>query len=176
MNPSEAANLKRKVTTNKNNEPTMKAPKLTMKTDERVLDLKSMKKSDLIHCCENLLKQNQDLIAENKKLTEMNAKYVDEMSTLETSVKELKDKCANTPVYLCGDCDYLADCIHDFNDHTHSPEDFNESDLHDFRCNFCEETFDVLSEVMKHNKEMHSSHVQHCNRYLEDQCYYGENC
>ena len=37
---------------------------------------------------------------------------------------------ASKAVYLCEDCDYAADCIHDFNDHTHSPEGFEQLNLH----------------------------------------------
>ena len=176
MNTSGTTNLKRKVAPNKNNELNVKAPKLNMKPEEPTVELKTMKKYDLISYCENLLAQNQNLIADNKKLNEIKEKQTAEIDALQKSVKDLKDKCANTPVYLCGDCDYLADCIHDFNDHTHSPDDFNESDLQCFQCNFCEDTFESISEVMIHNKQVHTSNVQHCDKFLEDECYYGENC
>ena len=75
-------------------------------------------------------------------------------------------------VYMCGDCDYIADCIHDFNDHTHSPDEDHE----DFSCNFCNENFQTLGEVMKHNKAIHTSSVQHCRQYLENDCSFGKNC
>ena len=77
-------------------------------------------------------------------------------------------------VYLCGDCDYIADSIHDFNDHTHSPDEFHENSP--FSCNFCDKNFQTLGEVMKHNKTIHTSSVQHCKQYLENDCSYGKNC
>ena len=45
---------------------------------------------------------------------------------LETNTSELKG--ANTEVYLCGDYDYVANCMNDFNDHRHSPEGFDDYD------------------------------------------------
>ena len=176
MSTAGTSNLKRKVTPNKKNEENMKASKIKNKTEETHVDLKSMKKIDLVSYCENLLSQNKDLMAKNETLIEMKDKHIDEINNLKNSVKELKEKCSNTPVYLCGDCDYVADCIHDFTDHTHSPDDFNQSDLSYFQCNFCEETFDSISEVMNHNKQLHTSHVQHCHKFLEDECYYGDKC
>ena len=32
--------------------------------------------------------------------------------------------------HMCGDCDYIADCIHDFHEHTHSPNENNENSLY----------------------------------------------
>ena len=31
--------------------------------------------------------------------------------------RQLNSKCANSSVCLCGECDYLANCVHDFNIH-----------------------------------------------------------
>ena len=91
-------------------------------------------------------------------------------------MKELKSKGANTSVYFCGECDYLAECVHDFNDHTHSSDALENVDDSLFACRFCEEGFENLSEVMKHNKLMHRSNVQQCYNFLEKSCFYGENC
>ena len=77
-------------------------------------------------------------------------------------------------MYLWGDCDYIADCIHDFNDHTHSPDEENENSL--FTCNFCDERFETLPEVMIHNKAIHTGSVQHCEKYLENDCFFGKSC
>ena len=73
-------------------------------------------------------------------------------------------KNSNKEIYLCGDCDYVADCIHDFNDHTHdldSGEDIEDPE-NSYSCHFCDKIFKTLSEVMKHNKAIHTSGVQHC--------------
>ena len=71
---------------------------------------------------------------------------------------------------MCGDCNYIADCIHDFNDHTHSPDEENENSF--LTCNFCDESFETLPEVMIHNKAIHASSVQHCEKYLENGCFF----
>ena len=78
---------------------------------------------------------------------------------------------ASKDVYLCGDCDYLADCIHDFNDHTHSSDVLGSHDKSLFNWNFCDESFGTLQEVMKHNKMIHTSSVQHCKQFLENICF-----
>ena len=93
---------------------------------------------------------------------------------IQTDISELEG--ANTPVYLCEDCDYVADCIHDFNDHTHSPDDLENIDKSLFTCNFCDESFAALPEVMKHNKIMHAKNVPQCEKFMETKCFYGENC
>ena len=127
MDAAKNVKSKRKVTPNKNE--SSKAPKLSTTSKETLVDLKSMKKIDLIQYCENILIRNQELIEDNKNLLKLKVKQADEIALLQKNNAELKEKCSNTPVYLCGDCDYLAECIHDFNDHTHSPEDFNDSDI-----------------------------------------------
>ena len=128
MSINGTTSVKRKVTPNKQ-EPNIKAPKLNKKIETSSTDFKSMKKTDLILYCEKLTSQNTDLIAENVKLKEVNGKNIDQIQIHEKNIHELKEKCANTPVYLCSECDYVADCIHDFNDHTHSPDNFSELDF-----------------------------------------------
>ena len=64
-----------------------------------------------------------------------------------------KNRRSKSELYLCGDCEYIADCINDFNDHTHSQDEDHENWL--FSCNFCNESFKTLGEVMKHNKAIH---------------------
>ena len=96
--------------------------------------------------------------------------------TKESQTDTFEMKNSNKEIYLCGDCDYVADCMHDFNDHTHTPdqEDVENSSL--FTCKFCDERFETLSEVMTHNRLMHTSNVQHCKQFLENSCFYGDNC
>ena len=83
-------------------------------------------------------------------------------------------KNSNKEIYLCGDCDYVAECMHDFDDHTHTPHQEENSSL--FTCKFCDERFETLKEVMTHNRLMHTSNVQHCKQFLENSCFYGDNC
>ena len=83
---------------------------------------------------------------------------------------------ASTQIYFCGECDYLADCIHDFNDHTHSSDGLENHSLSLFTCNFCDESFETLQEVMKHKKNNHTNSVQHCKQFIENMCFYGDDC
>ena len=91
-------------------------------------------------------------------------------------MKGLRSKCSDKSVYLFGECEYLADCVHDFNDHTHSLDDHENVDKALFTCRFCDETFETLAEVMKHNKLIHTSNVQHCYNFLENICLFGDRC
>ena len=148
--------FKRKVTPNKQ-EPNFKAPKLNKKIEKSSSDFKSMKKTDLILYCEKLTSQNTDVIAKNVKLKELNKKHVDQIHIHEKNIQELKEKCANTIVYLCGECDYVADCIHDFNDHTHSPDNLSELDFDCFNCNFCDEIFEAHESYQTSSYEQYST-------------------
>ena len=94
--------------------------------------------------------------------------------TKESQTDTFEMKNSNKEIYLCGDCDYVAECMHDFNDHTHTPHQEENSSL--FTCKFCDERFETLSEVMTHNRLMHTSNVQHCKQFLENSCFYGDNC
>ena len=40
------------------------------------------------------------------------------MHTKEVQTDTSEIEGPKSEVYCCGDCDYIADCIHDFNDHT----------------------------------------------------------
>ena len=102
---------------------------------------------------------------------ESEKEYLKTIEDLEKSVKE-----SEHDVYLCGECEYSAECIHDFNDHTHSPEDFEKIAPSLLTCNFCDEKFETKREVMRHNKLVHASNVQHCNKFLENTCFYGDSC
>ena len=94
--------------------------------------------------------------------------------TKESRTDTFEMKNSNKEIYLCGDCDYVAECMHDFDDHTHTPHQEENSSL--FTCKFCDERFETLSEVMTHNRLMHTSNVQHCKQFLENSCFYGDNC
>ena len=119
--------MKRKVTPTRV-EPVTKSIKIASEETKKG-KLKSMNKAELIKHCEDLLSLNKNLIEENHKLINAKNENMITIQSLELSVKELKERCANTPVYLCEECDYLAECVHDFNDHTHSTEDLEA--LHD---------------------------------------------
>ena len=167
MNGLGKSQLKRQITHEKN-EPLDKFIKIG---DEAKIKLNNMKKADLVRYCEEILEENNNLMKENKKFMDSEKQHLKTIEGLEENVKNLKHD-----MYHCGECDYIADCLHDFNDHTHSPEDLNNIENSNFICKFCEESFQTLSEVMRHNKVVHTSHVQHCDQFLENICSYGENC
>ena len=169
------SHLKRKSAPTKN-EPLNKSTKIGTEANETSIKLNAMKKSDLVKYCEKMLQNNNDLFEENSKYRDAEKQYKVTIDNLEKVVAELREKCANTPVYLCSDCDYLAECIHDFNDHTHSVDDDMDEEISYFNCNFCDEVFETLSEVMEHKKLIHTSNVQHCNQFLEGNCLYGNSC
>ena len=87
----------------------------------------------------NLLEETV-IVLENK-VSDNQKDHKETIGNMEETMKELKSKCASKSEYLCGECDYLTDCVHDFNNHTHSPEDMANHSL--FDCKFCEESFDL---------------------------------
>ena len=167
-------------------------------------NLKALKKEDIIaHYtalqtkCNSLEIKILELEKKNKTLEEENRTDKEAIDLLEETVKILEIKAnlsridkktievqtdfpklnrSTTQTYLCGDCDFAAECIHDFDEHTHSPDDFANLEPSLFTCRFCDESFETLSEVMKHNKTIHTSRVQHCKQFLENACFYGDNC
>ena len=80
-------------------------------------------------------KEAIDLLEETVKVLEIKANLsrIDKKTTeVQTDISELER--ASTQAYLCGDCEYAADCIHDFNEHTHSQDEDHENSL--FTYNF----------------------------------------
>ena len=172
-----------------NSEPNMKA----LKKEDIIAHFRALQANFKI-----LENKNQVLEKKNIKLEDENKVHKEAINLLEETVKILEKKVnhnkidkrttesqtdvpnlqegANTPVYLCEDCDYLAECIHDFNDHTHSSDSLENLNMSPFTCNFCDENFETLQEVMKHKKINHTSSVQHCNQFLENICFYGDSC
>ena len=157
--------LKRKITPPKS-EPFTKSIKIS---DE--IKLNTLKKADLVKFCEELIEKNENLVQENKKLLDSEKELLKIKETLEENAKESKKN-----MYFCGECDYVADCFHDFNDHTHNPEDVDNIETSSFSFKFCDDCFRTMSEVMRHSKFVHTSSVQHCENYLKNSCLYGDNC
>ena len=147
-------------------------------------NLKALKKEDIIAEFNTLqanfeIIEKRNIVLEKKTidLEQKNKSHIEAIQLLEATVKILEEQAnlrkddektkekipkdtskiegPKSEVYLCGDCDYVADCIHDFNDHTHSPDEDHENSP--FTCNFCSESFQSLAEVMNHNKAIHGS-------------------
>ena len=170
MNAPGKSNLKRK-TIPAQSEPLNKSIKISDESKDSKINLNTMKKADLIKYCEELLQQNNLLLEEKKKIIDSQKGHLKTIESLKEKVKDLEHD-----IFLCGECDFVAECIHDFNDHTHSPEELENNENSLFTCKFCDERFETLPEVMMHTKMVHPCHVQHCNKYLENTCLYGDNC
>ena len=142
----------------------------SLEKENRILQENQNKHIEAINLLEETVMVLQNKANDNQK------EHKETIDNMEENMKELRSKCENKSVYLCGECDYLADCVHDFNNHTHSPDDEENNDVSLFECRFCDESFGTLAEVMKHNKIIHTSNVQHCVNFLEKICMYGDDC
>ena len=172
----------------KKNEPNLKALKkediiaqfTALQAKNSILELKVLdleKKNVSLEEEKRAHKEAIDLLEETVKVLEekTNKNKIDQKTTeIQTDISNLEG--TSTQEYLCGDCDYAADCIHDFNDHTHSPEGLENLCTSLFTCKFCDESFETLQEVMTHNKTDHTSSVQHCEKFLKNICFYGDRC
>ena len=125
--------------------------------------LKEMKKVDLINHCDLLQMAHDKLQQENEILRKQLNECKDELKLIQS-----KDNSNERNVYYCGECDYVADCIHDFTDHSH--------DEFEFTCYYCEGTFETKLLVMNHTKIYHFEQVQHCINFLQDSCSFGDDC
>ena len=153
-------------------EPFEKAPRIA------ITSLKTMKKCDVITICEKLQISYDCALKEAENVKAQKIELEEKYTALESKYDALKKEQSEKPVYLCSDCEYIADCIHDFNDHTHSPEDFSETSFQNsnFNCNYCDEVFTTKSSLMQHTKESHREKVQNCFNYLDGSCVFGEHC
>ena len=142
----------------------------SVENEKRILIENEKKHIEAIHLLE------ETVVVLQSKENDKQKEYNETIENMEETVKDLRTKCANKSVYLCGECDYLADCVHDFNDHTHSSDDMESEENSNFNCRFCDESFETLTEVMKHNKLSHTNNVQHCSNFLENICLYGDGC
>ena len=109
--------------------------------ENRILLEDQKKHIEAIHLLEetvNVLQSKENVIQKEHKET---------IENMEQTVKELRSKCANKSVYLCGECEYLADCVHDFNNHTHSSDDMESDENSLFNCRFgcCQARDDIQS-------------------------------
>ena len=125
-------------------------------------NMKALKKDDIIAKF-NALQANFDILEKkNENLEKEKKTHLEAINLLEETVRILEKqanvstvdtktieiqtetsdlKVSNTEVFLCGDCDYIADCMHDFNDHTHSSDGLEDYENSLFKCNFCDQRF-----------------------------------
>ena len=122
MNAPGKSNLKRKTIPAKS-EPLNKSIKIADEYKDGKINLNSMKKADLIRYCEDLLQQNNQLLEEKKKFIDSGKGHLQNIESLKKEIKDLKHD-----IFLCGECDFVAECMHDFNDHTHSPEELENNE------------------------------------------------
>ena len=156
-------NSKRKLD-NYQETPSKKVLKDTSKTS--VIALKDMKKVDLIQYCESIEALNEQLRKENESLKmeidQNNAAVEDLHEKISKIEKNQKDE------YGCCECDFVANCIHDHEDHSHDPLEFE--------CYHCLARFETKHLVMIHTKHNHEESVPHCVKYLETSCEFSNNC
>ena len=120
---------------------------------------------------------------QKKKYLELESKYtalvkekescIEAINLLEETIKVLENKSdkpkkstgTQTEIMRCEECEFPAESVTELVDHLHEfhPLDGMESDENSlFNCRFCDESFETLTEVMKHNKLTHTNNVQHC--------------
>ena len=77
-------------------------------------------------------------------------------------------KCRNFP----GKCTFKNDCWYVHEEALMEiDESFkDEKVLQSFKCNYCEEQYEVKSEFMRHKKEKHRSNVDKCEKHLKNIC------
>ena len=154
MSSQRCSSVKRKTESNPYKPPTEKAAKKDI-SNKSGQPLKEMKKQDLIKHCELLQVAHDQLVKENESL-----------KLLQRKNEELDSK--ERDLYYCGECDFVATCIHDFTDHSH--------DEHAFQCYYCEGSFETKLLVMNHTKIHHPAEVEHCVNFLQGTCAFEKNC
>ena len=158
------------------------------KTEKNILNTgnispQNMKKPDLLKYCLELEEIINKLQTENRTLVKEKEEGIDAMKGLEESVKilNMKNKALQQEekfTYDCTDCDYESDCVHCFSDHDHDQhdEDEEETDVPNFHCYYCDETFSSKMNVMNHTKLYHVAQAKHCINFLEGTCRYDDRC
>ena len=125
-----------------------------------------MKKQDLIKHCEALQSLNEQLKRENENLK----MHIDEnnaaVENLHMKITRIENN--QKDEYGCYECDFVANCIHDYEDHSHS-------DLQ-FECYHCMERFETKHLLMMHTKLSHEESVPDCVNFVESSCTFSENC
>ena len=108
-------------------------------------NMKALKKEDLISRFTALQASYNTLEKKSRSLEDENETHLEAIHLLEETVRVLETKLnrnivekmtkevqtgtfESKEVYLCEYCDYAAECIHDFNHHTHSPDSFENLD------------------------------------------------
>ena len=100
----------------------------SIEKENRILIENQNKHIKAINLLEETVMVLQNKASDNQK------EHKETIDNMEETIKELKSKCASKSEYLCDECDHLADCVHDFNNHTHSPDDMANHSL--FDCTF----------------------------------------
>jgi len=139
---------------------------LKEETKTSVISIRDMKKLDLIKHCEALQALNEKLLKENEilrtEIQENNVAVENPHSKITKIENNQKDE------YGCHECDYVAYCIHDYEDHSHSSLEFE--------CYHCSNRFETKHLVMMHTKSNHEESVPQCVQYLESDCTFGDHC
>ena len=79
---------------------------------------------------------------ENKKLNDSAKEHLKTKENLEEDMKFFQHNS-----FFCVECEFMADCVHDFNDYTHSAKDLDNIEYSFFTCKFCDKSFGTMPEV-----------------------------
>ena len=81
---------------------------------------------------------------------------------------------------ICKECKYKAEDIYDYDGHvwseicTDPTVQKDDGDNHSFSCEYCEDKFASLRDLMKHKKKQHAENVQLCWNYADGKCEFDD--
>ena len=91
------------------------------------------------------------------------------------------DHIEREPGLICKECKYKAEDIYDYDGHVWSEictdptvQKEREAD-HSLSCEFCEEKFGKLRNLMRHKKSQHEESINLCWNYASGNCKFGED-
>ena len=123
---------------------------------------------------ENLKKENEVLMNENKK-------NIEKICMLEETIKQMEKKLNSVEIeqnsvanMRCNECEYPAEDIYDLGEHMYMCYGSNEESI---SCNYCDDKFKAKAEIMKHKKGKHNEKVHICRYFSAGNCIFGsEKC
>ena len=90
------------------------------------------------------------------------------------------DRIEREPGLICKECKYKAEDIYDYDGHvwseicTDPTVQKKQEDDYSISCEFCDEKFARLRELMHHKKEQHAENVKPCWNFASGKCEFGD--
>ena len=131
---------------------------------------------------ENLKKENEVLMNENKKNIEKICMLEDTIKLMENKLnpveieKNSKLRLIQTDepdIMRCNECEYPAEDLYDFGEHMYDCHALSGSNEESISCNYCDDKFKARAEIMKHMKEKHNEKVSICRYFSAGNCMFG---